>query len=275
MFLHMSHAESVSLKQRQAARVEDTNGGRQRLSRAASLSAPISEQRPLHRLPPTTRKTIEASVLKDRLATVAGEDISPRDALFLFLTFVHSQEKSRVLADHLFSEFGSLSAVLGAEHPRLTAALPGLENDVTLLKCVHRMLILSLREPLEDGIRFTNHSQLNQYLISTLAQEKQEVCRLLFLNSRNGLIKDEIHSRGTVNFAPVHIREIIRRVIETDATAIVIAHNHISGEPDPSIDDIIMTREIAQALACLDTRLHDHVIVGRKRCVSLRSLGLF
>ena len=107
----------------------------------------------------------------------------------------------------------------------------------------------------------------------SLSHEENEVVRLLLLDRRNHLIKDELHSKGTDNNTPVYPREIVRRVLECNAGALIIVHNHPTGDPTPSEEDIINTRELAEILRGIDIYLHDHVIVGRLRAVSMKQLG--
>jgi DNA repair protein RadC len=107
-----------------------------------------------------------------------------------------------------------------------------------------------------------------------MAAEKTEQFRLLFLDNKNALIADELQQRGTVNHTPVYPREVVKRALELGASAIIMVHNHPSGDPAPSEDDIVMTKEVIAAAEKLGIALHDHVIIGRKGHASFRSLGL-
>ena len=107
-----------------------------------------------------------------------------------------------------------------------------------------------------------------------MAREKIEQFRLLFLDSRNALIADEVQQTGTVNHTPVYPREVVRRALELRASAVIMVHNHPSGDPTPSKDDIAMTREVKEAADKLGIVLHDHIIVGRKGHASFKALGL-
>jgi DNA repair protein RadC len=107
-----------------------------------------------------------------------------------------------------------------------------------------------------------------------MAEEKAEQFRLLFLDNKNALIADEVQQRGTVNHTPVYPREVVKRALELGATAIIMVHNHPSGDPTPSADDIAMTREVAEAAGKIGIALHDHIVIGRKGHVSLKSRGL-
>jgi DNA repair protein RadC len=107
-----------------------------------------------------------------------------------------------------------------------------------------------------------------------MAREKVEQFRLLFLDSRNALIADEVQQTGTVNHTPVYPREVVRRALELRASALIMVHNHPSGDPTPSKDDIAMTREVKDAAEKLGITLHDHIVVGRKGHASFKALGL-
>jgi DNA repair protein RadC len=111
------------------------------------------------------------------------------------------------------------------------------------------------------------------YCHSVMAHDQNEQFRLLFLDGKNALIADEIQSRGTVNHAPVYIREVVKRTLTLGASSIIMAHNHPTGDPTPSRDDIEMTRAVKLALDQVGVQVHDHIIIGRKGHASLRSMG--
>jgi DNA repair protein RadC len=113
------------------------------------------------------------------------------------------------------------------------------------------------------------------YLFAAMAHEPVEQLRILYLNTRNRLLLDETVAEGSVNVAPVYPREIVRRSLEVGATALILAHNHPSGDPRPSREDIRVTRLVAAASGALDISLHDHVIVARSGWISLRAEGYF
>jgi DNA repair protein RadC len=115
---------------------------------------------------------------------------------------------------------------------------------------------------------------LVDYCTAAMAREKTEQLRLLFLDKKNGLIEEEIYAVGTVDHTPLYPREVVRRALEIGASAMILVHNHPSGDPTPSATDIEMTRNVKEAAATLGITLHDHVIVGRNSYVSFRSEGL-
>ena len=116
--------------------------------------------------------------------------------------------------------------------------------------------------------------QLIDYCYIAMAREKREQFRVLFLDKKNVLITDEVQQTGTVDHTPVYPREIIKRALELDASAVIVVHNHPSGDPTPSREDIDMTKEIREAGERLGIVLHDHLIIGRKGHASFKSLGL-
>jgi DNA repair protein RadC len=111
------------------------------------------------------------------------------------------------------------------------------------------------------------------YLFAAMAHEPVEQVRVLYLNTRNRLLLDETVIEGSVNIAPIYPREIVRRSLEVGATALILAHNHPSGDPRPSREDVRVTRLVAAASEALDIRLHDHVIVARSGSISCRAAG--
>ncbi len=117
-------------------------------------------------------------------------------------------------------------------------------------------------------------TQLLDYLRVAQAGKQIEQFRLLFLDSKNRLIADEVHATGTIDETPVYPREVAKRALEHRAAALIVVHNHPSGDPTPSKADIAITREIAAALKALDIALHDHLILGRGKHTSFRSQGL-
>ena len=132
---------------------------------------------------------------------------------------------------------------------------------------------LAKAEVMEQPV-LNNWDRLMDYLTAVMAREKIEQFRMLFLDPRNRLLADEAQARGTVNHTPVYPREVVKRALELHATALILVHNHPSGDPKPSRDDIEMTREVRDAANILQIVLHDHIIVGNGRWLSFRREGL-
>ena len=203
-----------------------------------------------------------------------SDSLLAEDVLFLILRHVVADDDARGAARELLEHFGTLGAVLAAKEEGLFEACGERETCVSLLRCSHLFMKAVLREPVEDRPVLRDLAALFDYLRISMAHEANEVVRILFLNNRNALLKDEEHSRGSINHVPIYPREILKRVIEMNASAIIIVHNHPSGDPKPSKEDIEMTQRLVRVLNDIGVELHDHVIVGVSRCESMRSLRL-
>jgi DNA repair protein RadC len=174
----------------------------------------------------------------------------------------------------VLGRFGSFAAAIAAPLHELRA-IEGLgEAGVAALKTVQAAALRLARAEVMERPLLNHWDQLIDYLTAALARERVEQFRVLFLDSRNRLLADEAQARGTVNHTPVYPREVVRRALELHATALILVHNHPSGDPTPSADDVAVTREIRDAAGALSIMLHDHVIVGNGRWTSFRREGL-
>ena len=178
------------------------------------------------------------------------------------------------LATRLLAAFGDLGGVISAPEVRLAAVAGWEGRAVAPLKAVEAAARAMARADLRERTVLTCWPALVSYLRVAMAHHSTERMRVLFLDRRNALIADEEMGHGTVDHVPLYPREVIRRALELDASALILAHNHPSGEPDPSPDDIGMTRAVQSAAEALGLVLHDHVVVGRGRETSFRALGL-
>ncbi len=141
------------------------------------------------------------------------------------------------------------------------------------LATLRSAMLYALRREALRGPVLGDPDTVTNYLFAAMAHEPLEQLRVLYLNARNCLLLDETVIEGSVNVAPIYPREIVRRSLEIGATALILAHNHPSGDPKPSREDIRLTRLIAAAGEPLDIRLHDHLIVARSGWISLRAEG--
>jgi DNA repair protein RadC len=174
----------------------------------------------------------------------------------------------------LLARFGSFANAVSAPLADLRG-IDGLgDAGAAALKTVQAAALLLVRGEVERAPVLTRWDRLIDYLSAAMARDRVEQFRVLFLDNKNRLIADEAQSRGTVNHTPVYPREVVKRALELHASALILAHNHPSGDPAPSPDDVAMTKEIARAAAALGLVLHDHVIVGNGRTVSFRNEGL-
>lgn len=172
----------------------------------------------------------------------------------------------------VIDEFGSLPEALAAGASALSRPLsPSAAARVTLVRDLARRL---LEAPLRARPLLTGWSQLCDYLRAVLRGLPREQLRVLFLDARNRLIRDEVMAEGTVDHVPVYPREILRRALELNASALVLAHNHPANHPTPSDADIAATRQVSEAGRPLRITLHDHVLVTADQVVSFRGLGL-
>jgi len=178
------------------------------------------------------------------------------------------------LAKALLTRFGGLAGVLSAPLADLRA-VPGVSEAVALdLKLMHEATLRIGKDALAKRPVISSWSALLAYVRTALAHEPREQFRVLFLDKKNQLIADETLGQGTVDHAPVYPREVARRALELSASALILLHNHPSGDPQPSNADILMTRQITAALEALKISVHDHLVVGRDGVASFKALGL-
>jgi len=176
-------------------------------------------------------------------------------------------------ADLLIAEFGSLAEALAAP-AGVQARVLGDDGAVQYLRTIRDAMVHALRTEAFARPKLDDSQALIDYLSLDMALLPTERLRVLFLNTNNRLLYDETLAEGSVSEAPVYPREIMRRALEVGATALILAHNHPSGDPTPSRGDIDATRRIADAGRALDICIHDHVIVARSGWSSFRALGL-
>lgn len=196
------------------------------------------------------------------------------ELLEMLLFFAFKKGDTKPLAKRLINRYGSFAAVLAAPQQELLDT-PGLgEHSVSALKLVQDAALRMARAEVMDQPVLKSWDRLMDYLNAAVAREKIEQFRILFLDSKNRLIADEAQARGTVNHTPVYPREVVKRALELHATALILVHNHPSGDPTPSRADVDMTQEIKAAGAVLSIVVHDHIIVGNGRHLSFRREGL-
>ncbi len=208
--------------------------------------------------------------MRAKLLERGSDALADYELLEMLLFFAFKQGDTKPLAKSLINHFGSFAAVLAAPADRLLAVRGLGPHAASALKLVQAAAVRLARAEAVSQPVLSNWQSLIDYLTAVMAREKIEQFRALFLDSKNRLIADEAQSRGTVNHTPVYPREIVKRALEHHATALILVHNHPSGDPTPSRQDIEMTREIEQAASALGILLHDHVIIGNGRWLSFR-----
>jgi DNA repair protein RadC len=196
------------------------------------------------------------------------------ELLELILCQAVPQRDMKPLAKELIATFGSFAEVIGAPYQRLKQ-IKGVGDAVaTELKLVHAAATRLRKSELKKQTVLSSSQSVVDYCRSAMAFDDKEQFRILFLDKRNQLIKDEVQQTGTVDHTPVYPREVTRRALELSATAIILAHNHPSGDPTPSRADIDMTRAIIDAVRPFDIAVHDHLIVGKHGHKSLKEMKL-
>ncbi|WP_293776406.1 DNA repair protein RadC [Sphingosinicella sp.] len=196
-----------------------------------------------------------------------------RALLAHLLGFVMPAARATRLAETLIAERGSYPRVLTSA-PSMLIKLGVPPKGLDILAIVAQSLERALFRELTHGNVLAGWQALNDYLHVSLAHSRREHFRVLFLNSRNALITDEEMGVGTVNQAPVYVREVMHRALDVGATALILVHNHPSGDPTPSLDDIRLTNHVRDAARVLGLQLHDHVVVSETGIKSFKTLGL-
>jgi len=214
------------------------------------------------------------SRMRSRLLIAGPEALADHELLEMMLFLALPRRDTKPLARALLARFGSFANAIAAPLPDLRR-IEGLgEAGAAALKTVQAAALRLVRAEVMDRPVLSNWDRLMEYLNAVLARERVEQFRVLFLDNRNRLLADEAQGHGTVNHTPVYPREVVKRALELHATAIILVHNHPSGDPTPSRADIDTTQEIAEAGRALSVALHDHVIVGDGKWLSFRHKGL-
>jgi DNA repair protein RadC len=180
------------------------------------------------------------------------------------------RDNASAVAESLIAEFGSFAAVLYSDS-RAAESNPGR----AILSVVREAMLISSKDKMLDRICLSKATDVIEYLIVAMARLPVEEVRVLFLDSKNRLISDEVVSRGSISEAPIYPREILKRALALDATALILAHNHPSGDPSPSDGDIDATSRLLKAAKELGLTVHDHIIVGSEGWISLRDWVAF
>jgi DNA repair protein RadC len=178
------------------------------------------------------------------------------------------------LAKKLIAHFGSFAEAIAAPIERMMEVEGVGESVATHLKIVEAAALRLSKTKLLGKPALSSWSALIDYCAAAMARNPNEEFRILFLDRKNILIADEVQNKGTVDHTPVYPREIVKRALELGASAIILVHNHPSGDPTPSRADIEMTRQITDAAKALHVAVHDHIVIGRSGHASFKALGL-
>lgn len=284
-----------------ALRIAGRRGGRQaqaRKPRELKLDAPAPEQAAAPEslfpdphppaLPPTAsepKKPARAAKekqhyhghrerLRSRFLEQGPEALQDYELLEMLLFSVDARNDVKPLAKRLIQKYGSLWAVVNAPVPKLREDF-GSDAAIAKIRIVGAIGLRMARQEILRKPVLSSWQKLLDYCEGAMGHEPLEQFRLLFLDKKNTLIADEVQQRGTVDHTPVYPREVVKRALELGATAIILVHNHPSGDPTPSRADIEMTKQIVQAAGALGVVIHDHLIIGKGgKHVSFKGAGL-
>ncbi|PKU26418.1 RadC family protein [Telmatospirillum siberiense] len=212
--------------------------------------------------------------LRQRFLDGGAEALPDYELLELILCLAIPQKDVKPLAKTLLARFGGFGAVIHAELPALLA-VPGVKDNTA---CAIKLIGAAAQRLAQAEVLgrpvLSSWEKLLDYCKVTLAHLPQERFHLLFLDRKNALIADEPQQKGTIDHTPVYPREVVKRALELNASAIIMVHNHPSGDPTPSQADIEMTGRIRDAAGPIGIIVHDHLVIGRNGCFSFRSQGL-
>lgn len=211
--------------------------------------------------------------LREKFFMAGADAFQDYELLELLLFTAIPRRDVKPLAKKLLEEFKGLWPLLNTSPERLQAF--GLSEAATAsLLATGAVALRAHKASIQQGVLLNSWQRIVDYCRAAMAHEGQEQFRLLFLDRKNQLLGDEVHQRGTIDHAAIYPREVIRRALEMGAGALVLVHNHPSGDPAPSREDIVLTKAIVEACRPLGIVIHDHLIIGHKDVASFKNLGL-
>lgn len=212
--------------------------------------------------------------MRKRLIEGGADALLDHELIEYLLALAIPRVDTKPLAKALLREFGGVAELLTADAEALGRVKGMGESSIAALKIAQAASLRLLRDRVRDRPVLASWQALLDYLRADMAHRTTERVRVLHLNSRNILIRDEAMAEGSIDQAAIHPREVIRRAIDLGSAAIILVHNHPSGDPAPSRADIALTRDIADAGKKLGISVHDHVVIGANGHSSMRGLGL-
>lgn len=239
----------------------------------------MSSEQSLKKKQPETKKSKphyhgHRQRLRERFL-VGGADALPDYELLELLLFMAIPRRDvKPIAKNLLKTYGSLSALMNAPHSELSQIDEISENTATAIKAVGNIAQRMMKQELMERPVLNNWTRLMDYCHMSMDHETKEHFRILFLNKKNMLIADEVQVSGTVDHTPAYPREIMKRALELGATAMILMHNHPSGDPKPSPADIEMTKMIVEAAKPFNITIHDHIVMARGGHFSFKQEGL-
>jgi DNA repair protein RadC len=223
---------------------------------------------------PATDGTGHRARLRERLFEGGPDALLDHELVEYLLALALPRRDTKALAKQLIAEFGGYGALLSADAATIQRVSGLSDGAVAALKIAQASALRLLQSEVKQRPVLGSWQSLLDYLHADMAHLTIERVRILFLNAKNMLIRDEAMWEGSVDESAVYVREIIRRALDYNASALIIVHNHPSGDPSPSQQDIRLTKELVEAGRHMRIAVHDHVIIGAKGQSSLRALGL-
>lgn len=212
--------------------------------------------------------------LREKFRKGGAAALAEYELMELLLFTLIPRRDIKPLAKRLIGEFGSLAETIAAPQARL-ARVPGIgATTATNLKILHAAAMSVTSGAVRQRTVLSSWSQVIEYCRTAMAFEEREHFRILFLDKKNQLIRDEVQQSGTVDHTPVYPREVVKRALELSASAVILVHNHPSGDPTPSRADIEMTKTIVEVAAPLGIVVHDHIVIARNGHASMKGLKL-
>jgi DNA repair protein RadC len=221
---------------------------------------------------PATDASGHRARLRERLFEAGESALLDHELIEYLLSLSIKRQDTKGMARRLIADFGSYGAVVSADPQTLRRTGLG-DVSIAALKIAQASAVRLIREQAFNRPVLDNWQAVHDYLHGVMAHRLTESARVLHLNSKNMLIQDEQVSEGSIDQTAIYVREVARRALELHSAALILVHNHPSGDPTPSRQDIALTREMVAALKPLSVRVHDHLIIGTSGHSSLRALG--
>ncbi|MDP6353229.1 MAG: DNA repair protein RadC [Alphaproteobacteria bacterium] len=212
--------------------------------------------------------------LRGRFLRAGADALDDYELLELVLFQAQPRRDMKPLAKRLLARFGSFAAVIGADAKRLSDVAGAGESVIAALKVIEAASHRALQDQVLERPVLSSWQALLNYCKVAMQHAATEQFRILFLDRKNVLIADEVQQTGTVDHTPVYPREVVRRALDLGASAIIMVHNHPSGDPTPSAADIEITRQVVEAGRPLGVTVHDHLVIGKRGHASFKSLAL-
>lgn len=213
-------------------------------------------------------------LLRERFLKGGAQGLADQELLAFVISHAVRKDDPLALSRRLLARFGGFARVAAASPEELMAVEGCGPAAAAAIKAVQAAAQAMLKPRLRAHSVLSQNGEVERYLRAAMAAAPREQFRVLFLNAKNALIADEVMNDGTVNQTAVYPREVARRALEFSASAVLLAHNHPSGDPTPSREDVVMTARVVAACDAVGVTVHDHLVVAAQGCASLRTLGL-